>query len=428
MKKREAIKSVVVLTVICAVVALMLSGVNELTAPIIEENQSKGEFDSFYEAMPDAEGFEEVSLTGLPETVKAVYKDTGNKGYVVLLSTRSQYTGTSNMGITVGIGTDGKIVGITLTSYTESKDFGREEYPKTYIGKDSALVGVDLVGGVTYSSAAFRDAVSDAFTALISSGLISEDQKSDAQLIDELKTVALPGCANNLGNAMLTQIEVSGSYIKEAYEANNGCGYVYVLDVDGTPLVCGVGAFGDAVCYALDGTDVTSDAAYANAISEAVAVNAKKSEEAAVANIELIAPYVYAGDDATITAVSPKGIFNTVTGAFEITSDSTKSYGFVSVVFGYRNQPMKMIYILDEDGAIVAFRSAGELMILDSEYYSGYTLDESAYKANFEGLTAETFDESVTLISGATITANAVATATRDVFAAFDALVTGEVE
>ncbi|MGB4465697.1 MAG: hypothetical protein WBI55_06205, partial [Eubacteriales bacterium] len=140
MKKREAIKSVVVLTVICAVVALMLSGVNELTAPIIEENQSKGEFDSFYEVMPDAEGFEEVSLTGLPETVKAVYKDTGNKGYVVLLSTRSQYTGTSNMGITVGIGTDGKIVGITLTSYTESKDFGREEYPKTYIGQDSALV------------------------------------------------------------------------------------------------------------------------------------------------------------------------------------------------------------------------------------------------------------------------------------------------
>ena len=43
-------------------------------------------------------------------------------------------------------------------------------------------------------------------------------------------------------------------------------------------------------------------------------------------------------------------------------------------------------------------------------------------------MTAETFDESVTLISGATITANAVATATRDVFAAFDALVTGEVE
>ena len=54
-------------------------------------------------------------------------------------------------------------------------------------------------------------------------------------------------------------------------------------------LFAGVGAFGDAVCYALDGTDVTSDAAYANAISEAVAVNAKKSEEAAVANIELIA-------------------------------------------------------------------------------------------------------------------------------------------
>jgi len=427
MKKNEAIKSVIVLTVICAVVGLMLAGVNELTAPIIAENQSKGEFDSFYKVMPDAEGFEEVPLTGLPETVKAVYKDTGGKGYVVLLSTRSQYTGTSDMGITVGIGTDGKIVGITLTSYTESKDFGREEYPQTYIGKDSALSGVDLVGGVTYSSTAFRNAVSDAFVALISNGLVAEGQKSDEQLIDELKTVALPGCANNLGNAILTQIEVSGSYIKEAYEANNGCGYVYVLDVGGTPLVCGVGAFGDAVCYALDGTDVTNDAAYADAINEAVAANAKKSDAAADANIKLISRYADAGDDATITAISPKGIFNTVTGAFEITADGIKSYGFVSVVFGYRNQPMKMVYILDENGAIVAFRNAGEL-ILDSEYYEGYTLDESAYKAGFEGLTAETFDESVTLISGATITSDAVATATRDVFAAFEALVTGEGE
>lgn len=425
MKKREAIKSVVVLTVICAVIALMLAMVNELTAPIIAENQAKGEFDSLYEVMPDADDFEEVSLTGLPETVKAVYKDTGGKGYVVLLATRSQYTGTSDMGITVGIGTDGKIVGITLTSYTESKDFGREEYPKTYIGQDSALSGVDLVGGVTYSSVAFRDAVSDAFVALISNGLVSEGQKSDKQVIDELKTVALPGCAENLGNAMLTQIDESGAFISEAYEADNGCGYVYVLNVDGTSLVCGVGAFGDAVCYALDGTDVTNDAAYADAINEAVAANVKKSEELAEANTASVSRY--AGEGATLTPVSPPGTFNTVTGAFEIDADGKKSYGFVSVVFGYRNKLMKMIYILDENSAIVVFRSAGEL-ILDSEYYSDYTLDESAYKASFEGLTAETFDESVTLISGATITANAVSTATRDVFAAFDALMTGDGE
>lgn len=425
MKKREAIKSVVVLTVICAVIALMLAMVNELTAPIIAENQAKGEFDSLYEVMPDADDFEEVSLTGLPETVKAVYKDTGGKGYVVLLATRSQYTGTSDMGITVGIGTDGKIVGITLTSYTESKDFGREEYPKTYIGQDSALSGVDLVGGVTYSSVAFRDAVSDAFVALISNGLVSEGQKSDKQVIDELKTVALPGCAENLGNAMLTQIDESGAFINEAYEADNGCGYVYVLNVDGTSLVCGVGAFGDAVCYALDGTDVTNDAAYADAINEAVAANVKKSEELAEANTASVSRY--AGEGATLTPVSPPGTFNTVTGAFEIDADGKKSYGFVSVVFGYRNKLMKMIYILDENSAIVVFRSAGEL-ILDSEYYSDYTLDESAYKASFEGLTAETFDESVTLISGATITANAVSTATRDVFAAFDALMTGDGE
>ena len=65
----------------------------------------------------------------------------------MLLSTRSQYTGTSNMGITVGIGTDGKIVGITLTSYTESKDFTAKNTRKLTLEKIQRLSALTLWEG-----------------------------------------------------------------------------------------------------------------------------------------------------------------------------------------------------------------------------------------------------------------------------------------
>ena len=57
--------------------------------------------------------------------------------------------------------------------------------------------------------------------------------------------------------------------------------------------------------------------------------------------------------------------------------------------------------------------------ILEKEYFSSYTLDEPSYKAGFAGLTADSFTGEDTLISGATISSNAVKTAVYDVFAAF---------
>ena len=76
--------------------------------------------------------------------------------------------------------------------------------------------------------------------------------------------------------------------------------------------------------------------------------------------------------------------------------------------------------MLDESGAIAAFR-APEL-ILHADYFSSYTLDETSYKDGFLGLTAESFNGEQALISGATMSTDAVDTATRDVFEAFGLL------
>ncbi len=159
------IKSITVLFSICLVVSLLLAVINFITAPIIEETKLKAETASLSEVLPEAEKFEKLELNdSVPETVNAIYKDKNGAGYAVTLATLTQYS-SSDMLISVGIGSDGTIKGIMLTAYTESKDIGAD-YPDKFVGKDSSLQGIDTVAGVTYSSRAFIDAVKDAFTGI----------------------------------------------------------------------------------------------------------------------------------------------------------------------------------------------------------------------------------------------------------------------
>ena len=92
-------------------------------------------------------------------------------------------------------------------------------------------------------------------------------------------------------------------------------------------------------------------------------------------------------------------------------------YAFVARPYGYANEVMELYYVLDENGAIVAMRA--KELILHSEYFTSYTLDESSYRDNFLGLTADEYAGEEALITGATMSSDAVDTATRDVFEAF---------
>ena len=84
----------------------------------------------------------------------------------MVLATTSAYSN-GDMGITVGFDSAGKIAGVALTSYMESKDIGQQTYPAKFVGLDrSGAANVDTVTGVTYSSKAFKKAIQDAFTAV----------------------------------------------------------------------------------------------------------------------------------------------------------------------------------------------------------------------------------------------------------------------
>ncbi|MBE6587604.1 MAG: FMN-binding protein [Ruminococcaceae bacterium] len=161
---KSNIKSIIVLPVICLVVAALLAAVNHITEPIIEKNALLAEQESLRVVLPGSGEFEKQELSDdIPETVTGLYKEIDGKGYAVTLETTSSYS-QNPMTFTVGFSAEGKITGVEVTNYSETKDFGA--FPESFIGKDSALEGVDMVAGVTYSSKAFKDAVLDAFAAL----------------------------------------------------------------------------------------------------------------------------------------------------------------------------------------------------------------------------------------------------------------------
>ncbi len=178
---KKNIMPVVVLTVICVVVAALLGGVNMLTKGKIAENNRLKEQASLIEVLPTELGFNTLYMkegelpdekyglpdsikSKLPESITSVYGEIGGKGYVFVLSGTTQYS-SGDMTVSVGIAS-GKVVGVALTGYYESKDFGKDTYPDTFVGLDSSTVaGAPHVSGVTYSSTALKQMITDALAA-----------------------------------------------------------------------------------------------------------------------------------------------------------------------------------------------------------------------------------------------------------------------
>ena len=195
---KNTVKSVIVLVLIFAVMMLGITGVNAYTAPIIAANGSAAVYEPLLEVMPDAQDFELLydaadpaasTLTDVPETVQGLYRETSGLGSVIRLSTTKGYTG-EPIELTMAVDSEGKISGIKLNAFPDSKHFG-EDYPDSYLGQDSALGGVSLVAGVTYSSKAFKEAVEDGFAVLTANSLVSAGVKSDSQILLELLIVEL---------------------------------------------------------------------------------------------------------------------------------------------------------------------------------------------------------------------------------------------
>ena len=169
MKKNESLKSIIVIVCICLVIAVAMAAINLVTAPKIEAANQQAEQEALRIVMKDATDFEKIEGT-YPPSVTAIYRDTGNSGYVAMLSAKG-YDSSNPMTVAVGFDTDGKILKCYVVSCNgETSGIGtkvmNESFLDTFVGADASLSDVDAISGATISSSAVIRAVQEAFVAV----------------------------------------------------------------------------------------------------------------------------------------------------------------------------------------------------------------------------------------------------------------------
>lgn len=404
--QNKKLSQLLLIIITLIVTVILLSLLNVLTYPIIEENKMGAELEPLFAVMDGAKGFEEVTLENLPSTVKSVWKETSGMGYVVRSATNKGFTG-NDIELTSAISSDGKVIKISLDSYPETKDFGAD-YPDTFIGQDSTLSGTAIVAGVTYSSAAFRNAVADAFKALTDNSLVTEAKKEPSQIVEEMLPVVFGEALNPKGLVQSEEITSSISNVKKAYLALNKAGVAYWVE-DGDDNYVVIANKDGAITYDMDGKvrDSYDSSQLFEEAKTLIKDNSKKDERKLKKMVD---------DGATFTPLSLAGINSNVTTAFSISVNGNNYYGFAIRPYGFGNETMDMYLVLTADGKISQF-TVKEL-IIEADYFSQYTLSDNYY-AGFVGLDSSWSGDEAT-ISGATLSSDAVRDAINDGFLCYD--------
>ncbi len=222
---KKNLKSVVVLTAICAVMSLLLAVTNYITAPIIEKNQNAAANEALLEVMPNGTSFVAVDLSSyeLPSTVSEAFKEESGVGYVIKLTTTGYGSG---FVIMCGVNADGTVSGAVCLSSNET--LGHEKtYGNNFTGKNSTEVeAVDTISGATKTTVAYRNAVKDAINAATILAGGSVDIRSEEEILADNLSAALTAGEGKFTKLFLTEV-IEG--IDAVYTADNGKGAVCVI-------------------------------------------------------------------------------------------------------------------------------------------------------------------------------------------------------
>ena len=227
MKNSKNILPIAVLSIICLVVAAMLAAVNLVTSEIVKDRNEKAILDSLCEAMPGGEFDTEPDELSpdAPKTVYKVYTEKTGKGTVVVLVTNKGYTG-KDIGLTLGVDTEGKITGMVITQNEESivpnalKPGGN--YGNAYVGAGADdIASLETGATVVFTEGAIKAAVKDAFVYLGFATELPELPRDEA----EIKSFAEEFYGDP--SAVLESITPADSdYVKRIYKEKNKDSYV----------------------------------------------------------------------------------------------------------------------------------------------------------------------------------------------------------
>lgn len=221
---KKHIKTVTSLTVICLVVALLLSVTNYITEPIIEKNEFGAVQEALKVVLPQGEDFNAVDIEeyDLPETVTEVYSEK-NGSYAFKMVTTGYASGLT---ILCGIDKEGKVVGATCIASSETNG-AENTYGEKLIDKTIKNINsVDTVTGSTKTTVGYRNAVKDALNsfAIINGGTV--DNRSEEEILQDNLNKALPS-----GEGKFTSLFIAEDIgnIAEVYVAENNTGFVFLL-------------------------------------------------------------------------------------------------------------------------------------------------------------------------------------------------------
>lgn len=219
----QTLKTILSLTLICSISALLLAVTNFVTSPIIEANEAAAANEALLVVMPNGSGFEAVDLSTyeLPASVKEVWKE-ANGGYVVKTETIGYGSG---FVIMTGVDANGVVTGTTCLGSSETLGY-EQTYGENLVNMTSETIdAVDTISGATKTTEAYKNSVKDALNTAIILGGGSVDIRTPEQILLENLNTALPS-----GEGAFTKwfklIELNE--LSEVYSADNGAGYVFV--------------------------------------------------------------------------------------------------------------------------------------------------------------------------------------------------------
>lgn len=373
------LKSVIALTVICAVVAVLMAATNMLTAPIIEANESAAANDALLVVMPNGSGFELVDTAeySLPSTVTDVYREASG-GYVIKLTTTGYSSG---MTLMIGIDANGVVTGTQCLASGETlgyeKTWGENAVGATVDTVDS----LDTVSGATKTTSAYKNAVKDALNTAVILGGGSVDIRTDEEILLDNLLAVLPD-ADGFETMFISEV-VDG--VDTVYEATNGLGYVYAI---GESYV-GLSANGEVVSEADEAIKETAANAYA-------VLSQSNLTEIDITDMEL--PSQVAGVSKTD---SGNYVIDLKASGYGITGDKYSKSG-------------EYIYIkvsVTPDGTIICCETVSQA---ETDGIGSACADYDFY-SSFNGKTEDNYDD-VDAISGATKTTTGYKTAIGKVY------------
>ena len=244
----DMIKPVVVLVVICIVASGALAFTNELTAPIIAQQEANAANAAFLEVLPEADGFEEITEFETSNVTK-VLKATNGAGWVVQ-SFGKGFGG--DVPVVVALDEEGAVLKVKFMENSETAGYGKkledatdpdaQALAESFVGKSGSIAAgdVDMISGVTVSSKAALSAVNSAINAFNEVALGQQatvEVDTSSMTEEEVRAMLAPG-------ATLTQIDPVES-ATQVWQADNG-GYVIYTEDKGyeyakSPMVVAVG-------------------------------------------------------------------------------------------------------------------------------------------------------------------------------------------